>query len=558
MFPRFLGRRPKAITAAAGAAVLAAAALPVLAGSASAGTTSNPLTLGTSSVTFLTQAGGTPGPAFPGQTTNGLLSGDTLRVRVDANAGQNVFSMSVRICKDNAAISNSAQFAPTSGSQCVSAPLASGTNNVVNATGNPAPNANTFAQADIIVGAGTNTYTDQGGNAVSITCGVGNPCELWVQANMTTGNQYAFYPLTYASTPAAPDPASATPGDGTVAVAWTAPSDTGGAPISQYTVTPSIGSPVNVAGNQTSTNVAATNFTSYSYTVTATNARGLSSGTANAGSAIPGPNPPTIGSALPGDQSATVSWSAPANTTGLNAIQITAYAGPTFATPGVTANISWPATQGTITGLTNGTQYRFTVRGVYTGGSGPESGQSNIVTPNGKFVSQDISADRPVGTLEIAEACATGGSLAFGTYPQTCAVNLGTGVLNAAATYYVASGAIQPVSVRDLRDVDAGWTVNAQVSSFSSGTDSFAGGCLGFAPAAAGQSTTPTYTQTVTAGAAVPANCGAAGLTASTPVMAGGAGAGLGRADLTGPLTLNIPVSANAGTYTATLTFTVL
>jgi hypothetical protein len=61
-------------------------------------------------------------------------------------------------------------------------------------------------------------------------------------------------------------------------------------------------------------------------------------------------------------------------------------------------------------------------------------------------------------------------------------VNLGTGVLSSTATYYVATGAINTVSVRDLRDSDVGWNVNAQIGNFTTAGDSFSGDCLGFAP----------------------------------------------------------------------------
>lgn len=570
MFRRPLGDRRRATAFVVTSAALAASVgLPLLGGGiASAGTTSAPLTLGTATAGIVT-------PAFTGQTTNGLLNGDQVRFRVDANSGQNIFSLQARICQTGSSISNTGDFSPTQGSQCAGGPLAAGTQNVVTVAGNPAgaSPANTFAEGVITVGAGSNTFTNQDGNPITITCGPANPCELWLQANMTTGNQYAFFPLTYATnpdTPAAPNPGP--PADGSVSVSWSAPANTGNAPITSYSLVPEVDgvaqAPITVTG-ATSYTMSATNFSSYRFSVAAINGRNLPSAASPFSAAVsPGPAPATNIGAIAGDQSATVSWTPPANTTGLTAYRITPYTGVGFTTAGTPQDFSAPATSANVIGLVNGTPYRFTVSGIYGAGNvGPASTQSPTITPAGKFVTQVLTADRPVGTLEIAEACAGGNpttapdpasGLSFGTYPQTCNVNLGTGVLDANATFYVASGNIQTVSVRDLRDTDAGWTVSAQVSNFSSGTDSFSGGCLGFQPAATGLSTTPTYTQTVTGGAAVPANCGAAGLTTSTPVMSAPALAGLGRADLTGPLTLTIPVSADAGTYQATLTFTVL
>ena len=82
------------------------------------------------------------------------------------------------------------------------------------------------------------------------------------------------------SAPAAPSGVSATAGNGSATVSWTAPSD-GGSPITSYTVTPYIGSsaqtPTTVNGsppaNQTTIN-GLTNGTTYTFTVTATNSVG--------------------------------------------------------------------------------------------------------------------------------------------------------------------------------------------------------------------------------------------------------------------------------------------
>jgi hypothetical protein len=191
------------------------------------------------------------------------------------------------------------------------------------------------------------------------------------------------------------------------------------------------------------------------------------------------------------------------------------------------------------------------------------------VTPAGTFVTQVITATRPTGTLDIAEACANGTGTVpagvgpqFGSYPQSCTVALGTGVINAAGTYYVANGNISTVSVRDLRSADVGWNVNAQITNFTSASGSFSGNCLAFTPSAAGLGGPAGYIQTVAAGAPAAGDC-TTGLVSSTTVMTGGVlphpnTGGLGRADLTGPLTLNIPVSAPAGAYSATLTFTAI
>ena len=132
------------------------------------------------------------------------------------------------------------------------------------------------------------------------------------------------------------------------------------------------------------------------------------------------------------------------------------------------------------------------------------------------------------------------------------------------------------MTVRDLRDGDTGWTVNTQLTAFDGVTpgNTFSGDCLAFTPAYTELSNVaaPVYQQKVhtptdptadaaTTGTAVTAIGGTCvtgtGLQGKT-VETAAAGGGLGMAQLDGALTLNIPTSAPADTYAATLTFTVL
>jgi titin len=135
------------------------------------------------------------------------------------------------------------------------------------------------------------------------------------------------------------------------------------------------------ATSTTATVTGLTNGTAYTFTVSATNAIGVSAASAPSNSVTPtgntAPAAPSNVSATGGDASATVSWTAPTSDGGS---PITSYT-VTSAPGGITATVAAPATSATVTGLTNGTAYTFTVAATNAVGAGPASAPSNSVTP---------------------------------------------------------------------------------------------------------------------------------------------------------------------------------
>ena len=418
---------------------------------------------------------------------------------------------------------------------------------------------NLTGDLDFAIGEGTTTFLD--GDLVShtVTCQSGTTCKLAISLSVPAANDYVSFPVQFAGAPDAPA-VSATPGESSGTINWTAPANTGGSAIDHYVVTetsPVAGAPVTVAG--TSLHVTGlTDFTPYTYTVAAHNVGGFTSTPAPV-TFTPAPSPAVITGATAGNAQVSLTWSAATGTpTGYSVTS-----NPVVAPPAGCTNIT--ALTCTFTGLTNGTAYTFVVTATYAGGTSP-SAPSSAVTPLSNFgsVTQTFTVSKPVGALVIGEACSgnTDGPYPDKPYlgsptPENCNVNLGTAVYNVAG-YYQATGNVQNVEVRDQRDADVGWHVDASLTPFTSGTNSFPACNFGYAPVASGEGALPPYVQSVAAGTAVAAGCPAGGYSSTHTVANAAAGGGLGDALINGAVTVQIPVSAHSGAYTAVLTFTLL
>ncbi len=181
--------------------------------------------------------------------------------------------------------------------------------------------------------------------------------------------------------PGAPTGVAGSSGNGQVVVSWLAPVSDGGAAITAYTVTASPGGRTCgwSSGALSCTVTGLTNGTSYTFTVTATNAVGTSNPSGTSGAVTPAtvPGAPTSVSATAGNAQAVVSWSAPVSDGGavISAYMVTASPG------GETCEWSSGALSCTVTGLTNGTAYTFTVTATNSVGSSSASTASAAVTP---------------------------------------------------------------------------------------------------------------------------------------------------------------------------------
>jgi hypothetical protein len=178
-----------------------------------------------------------------------------------------------------------------------------------------------------------------------------------------------------ATVPDAPTIGTATRGDGQATITFTAPINNGGSAITGYTVTSNTGGLTATGGSSPLIITGLLNGVTYTFTVTATNAVGTSTPSGTSNSVVPAtvPDAPTSVNATAGNGEATITFISGSN----NGSAITGYT--------VTSNDGHTATGGlspiTITGLTNGVTYTFTVMATNAVGTSTPSTASNSVVP---------------------------------------------------------------------------------------------------------------------------------------------------------------------------------
>ena len=177
-----------------------------------------------------------------------------------------------------------------------------------------------------------------------------------------------------------PTNVTAVAANGSAKVSWVPPTNDGGAPIQAYTVASSPDDETCDTSRTSCTVTDLTNGQAYTFTVTASNAAvdGPDSNPSNQVTPLGPPSQPSDVTAAPGDTSAVVSWTAPDDDGGRTITGYTATSSPGSKTCHTKTDLSC-----TITGLTNGQAYTFTIRATSALGTGPASDPSTAVTPAG-------------------------------------------------------------------------------------------------------------------------------------------------------------------------------
>ena len=269
-----------------------------------------------------------------------------------------------------------------------------------------APSSNGSTITGYTVTAADQTNSSNG----SQTCQGSDPSDSCTVSGLTNGDSYTFtvtatngagssapsdpsaavVPYT---TPDAPSDVVASPGDTTASVTWSPPDFDGGSTIMGYTVTATdqtnaLNGAKTCQGSDPSDTCTVTGLTdgdSYTFTVTASNAAGGGPSSAPSAPVTPftTPDPPTLVIATPGDTTADVVWTPPLFDGGstITDYAVTATDTTTPSNGGETCNGSDPTDECTVTGLTDGDTYTFTVVATNAAGSSAPSAPSVGVTP---------------------------------------------------------------------------------------------------------------------------------------------------------------------------------
>ena len=436
---------------------------------------------------------------------------------------------------------------------------------------------------------------------------------LTITADSSTGGVNNFtYKVGFV--PNAPTLGARTAGDGQVSVAFTEGTAIDGNPSTTgYTVKvydstcTTEDSAKNITGASSPLVVTGlTNGTTYCFKALATNSVGDSTLSSTGTST---PNPAQRGAVTnlqgtPGTEQVALTWTAPSPAPTTYTITVSPNTGTSAFVAGPYTGVS--GTSRTITGLTGGTLYTFTITpSSYSdspsgGGSFTGTAAQVQATPNSnQVIGQDNSVTRPTGVLLIYVKCGVYGALdsftatsgLFPGFPRTltsatgsgsgteagggsaaCTLNMGEAQLvrladdaSLGGNFFTSSGRLSQVTVLDTRDSDLGWSVTATAGALTgSVSGSVSGNYVGWVPKVTATSALyGTYDQVATAGSQVLPGTGVSsgdGLGDGTPnvLASAAAGAGFGEAQLDARLLMLIPVTADAQVYTGSMTLSLI
>jgi uncharacterized repeat protein (TIGR02543 family) len=256
-----------------------------------------------------------------------------------------------------------------------------------------------------------------------------------------TANNVTLTAVWKIAAPASPSSVTAVGGDGSANITVAASASSSGGTPTSYVVTasPGTGTCTVISPATSCVILGLTNGTAYTFSATAVNSTGTSSGTTSTSITPAGkPDAPTGVNAVIGNGSATVSFTAPTVTGGPAIASYTVTASPGGATCTVTA----PATSCVVPGLTNGTAYTFAVtasNGLFT--SPPSTSSSSVVPATVPGAPTSVTATSTTsGSATITFTAPSDGGSAITGYTITSSPAGATCTVGANATTYTCSG----------------------------------------------------------------------------------------------------------------------
>ncbi len=248
--------------------------------------------------------------------------------------------------------------------------------------------------------------------------------------------------------PTVPLSLTTSPSSNAVDVSWTAPSNNGGAAISDYVIQLSTNNGTSwttfndgVSSSATATVTGLTNGTPYVFRVAAVNSVGTGSYSINSASVTPrsAPSAPTNLSVTPGNGSLSVSWTAPSSGGSVITdyiIQWSSNSGTSWTTFSDGASLS---TTEVISGLTNGTAYLVQVAAVNAAGTGTYATSASATTPRTVPSAPTLGVITPgSGSLSVAFTAGANGGSAITSYQYST---------NGGTSWQTASGSTSPIVI---------------------------------------------------------------------------------------------------------------
>ena len=188
---------------------------------------------------------------------------------------------------------------------------------------------------------------------------------------------------------------SAAAGDEQVVLSWAVPSSDGGSAITgyEYQYSPNGSGWTSVSG-LTVTVSGLKNGTAYTFEVHAVNSVGKGAESSTSATPVGAPEVVANLSATPGDEQVTLSWDTPANTDQIDAWEygIKEANGASYAWHAIPGS-SGSTTRYTVSGLKNGTTYRFKIRAKNAIGVGPNSKRASATPMGAPEVVANLSAE---------------------------------------------------------------------------------------------------------------------------------------------------------------------